>query len=130
MAFKDHFSRQAADYRRYRPTYPAALIDFVAGCCADRTVAVDCATGSGQAAVALAERFAAVIAVDGSPGQLARAEPHERVRYAAALAEQLPVRAGSVDLVAVAQVEHDARAGVMRGLEVPDDRRDRRTGTA
>jgi SAM-dependent methyltransferase len=106
MAFKDHFSRQAADYRRYRPTYPAALIDFVAGCCADRTVAVDCATGSGQAAVALAERFAAVIAVDGSPGQLARAEPHERVRYAAALAEQLPVRAGSVDLVAVAQAAH------------------------
>jgi SAM-dependent methyltransferase len=106
MAFKDHFSRQAADYRRYRPTYPAALIDFVAGCCADRTVAVDCATGSGQAAVALAERFASVIAVDGSPGQLARAEPHARVGYAAALAEQLPVRAGSVDLVAVAQAAH------------------------
>jgi SAM-dependent methyltransferase len=106
MAFKDHFSRQAADYRRYRPTYPAALIDFVAGRCAARTVAVDCATGSGQAAVALAGRFAAVIAVDGSPGQLARAAPHERVRYVAALAERLPVRSGSVDLVAAAQAAH------------------------
>jgi SAM-dependent methyltransferase len=106
MAFKDHFSRQAADYRRYRPTYPAALIDFVAGCCAGRALAVDCATGSGQAAVALARRFAAVIAVDGSPNQLARAEPHERVRYVAALAERLPVRAGSVDLVAAAQAAH------------------------
>jgi hypothetical protein len=29
----------------------------------DRTLAVDCATGNGQAAVALAERFAAVLAV-------------------------------------------------------------------
>jgi SAM-dependent methyltransferase len=106
MAFKDHFSRQAADYRRYRPTYPAALIDFVAGCCAGRTVAVDCATGSGQAAVALAGRFAAVIAVDGSSNQLVRAAPHARVRYVAALAERLPVRAGSVDLVAAAQAAH------------------------
>jgi SAM-dependent methyltransferase len=106
MAFKDHFSRQAADYRRYRPTYPAALIDFVASCCPGRTVAVDCAAGSGQAAVALAGRFAAVIAVDGSLGQLARAEPHERVRYAAGLAERLPLRAGTVDLVAAAQAAH------------------------
>ena len=106
MAFKDHFSRQAADYRRYRPTYPAALIDFVAGCCANRAVAVDCATGSGQAAVALAGRFAAVIAVDASPSQLARAESQERVRYAAALAERLPVRHGTVDLVAAAQAAH------------------------
>ena len=106
MAFKDHFSRQAADYRRYRPTYPAALIDFVAGCCANRAVAMDCATGSGQAAVALAGRFAAVIAVDASLSQLARAESHERVRYAAALAERLPVREGSVDLVAAAQAAH------------------------
>jgi SAM-dependent methyltransferase len=106
MAFKDHFSRQAADYRRYRPTYPAPLIDFVAGRCADRTVAVDCATGSGQAAVALAGRFAAVIAVDASPRQLARAEPHQRVRYLAALAERLPVRSGSVDLVVAAQAAH------------------------
>jgi len=106
MAFKDHLSRQPADYRRYRATYPTALIDFVAGCCAARTVAVDCATGSGQAAVALAGRFAAVIAVDGSHNQLVRAAPHERVRYVAALAEQLPVRAGSVDLVAAAQAAH------------------------
>jgi SAM-dependent methyltransferase len=106
MAFKDHFSRQAADYRRHRPTYPAALLEFVAYHCAGRTVAVDCATGSGQAAVALADHFAAVVAVDGSPSQLARAEPHERVRYVAALAERLPVRAASVDLVAAAQAAH------------------------
>jgi ubiquinone/menaquinone biosynthesis C-methylase UbiE len=74
MAFKGHFSRQAADYRRYRPTYPAALIDFVASRCVDRRVAVDCATGSGQAAVALAGRFAAVIAVDGSVDLVAAAQ--------------------------------------------------------
>ena len=28
--FKDHFSRQSADYSRYRPAYPAALIAYLA----------------------------------------------------------------------------------------------------
>ena len=28
--FKDHFSRQSADYSRYRPGYPAELIAWVA----------------------------------------------------------------------------------------------------
>ena len=30
MSFKDHFSRQSAAYRRYRPAYPPELIEFVA----------------------------------------------------------------------------------------------------
>ena len=106
MNFKDHFSRQAAAYSRYRPGYPPALIEFVVAQAPRRGLAVDCATGNGQAAVALAAHFEAVLAVDGSPSQLARAEGHPRVHYAAALAEGLPVRAGSVDLVAAAQAAH------------------------
>ena len=106
MSFKDHFSRQAAAYRRYRPAYPPALIEFVAASAPARRLAVDCATGSGQAALALAARFDAVLAVDASTSQLARAQPHARVRYAASLAERLPLRDGSVDLVAAAQAAH------------------------
>ena len=30
MAFKDHFSRQAADYAAFRPAYPGALYDWLA----------------------------------------------------------------------------------------------------
>lgn len=105
-AFKDHFSRQAADYSRFRPGYPPALVEWLASRAPRRTLAVDCATGNGQAAVALAEHFEQVLAVDGSLAQLERALPHPRVRYECAMAEQLPVADGSVALLAAAQAAH------------------------
>jgi SAM-dependent methyltransferase len=104
--FKDHFSRQAADYSGYRPAYPGHLIEYVASLAPSRTLAVDCATGNGQAAVALAEHFDELLAVDASDAQLALAQPHPRVRYERALAEALPVADGEVALVAVAQAIH------------------------
>jgi SAM-dependent methyltransferase len=106
MAFRDHFSSQSAAYSLYRPGYPPELVRHVASCAPDRRVAVDCATGNGQAAVALAAHFETVLAVDGSRSQLARAQSSERVRYAAGLAEQLPLRDRSVALVAAAQAAH------------------------
>ncbi len=105
-AFKDHFSRQSADYSRFRPGYPPALVEWIASRAPGRTLAVDCATGNGQAAVALAAHFDDVLAVDGSLAQLERATPHPRVRYERAMAEQLPVADGSVALVAAAQAAH------------------------
>jgi SAM-dependent methyltransferase len=106
MAFKDHFSRLAEGYRRYRPGYPATLIEYVAAAAPARGLAVDCATGSGQAAVALAGHFTAVLAVDASSQQLAEAPRCARVHYAVALAERLPLRERSVHLVAAAQAAH------------------------
>ena len=106
MAFKDHFSSQSAAYSRYRPGYPPALIRYIASLATDRRLAIDCATGNGQAAVALAEHFEAVLAVDGSLNQLVRAQPAAHVHYAASLAEQLPVRERCVGLVAAAQAAH------------------------
>lgn len=104
--FKDHFSRQSGDYSRYRPGYPPDLITWVASRAPDRALAVDCATGNGQAAIALAGHFDAVLAVDGSLAQLERAQPHPNVRYELAMAERLPVPDHSVSLVAVAQAVH------------------------
>lgn len=106
MSFKDHFSRQSAAYRRYRPGYPPELLEFVAAHAPEHRLALDCATGSGQAAIGLARHFDAVLAVDGSARQLASAEAHGRVRYVAALAERLPLRDRSVSLVAAAQAFH------------------------
>jgi SAM-dependent methyltransferase len=104
--FKDHFSRQSGDYSRYRPGYPPDLITWVASRASDRALAVDCATGNGQAAIALAGHFDAVLAVDGSLAQLERAQPHPNVRYELAMAEHLPVPDHSVSLVAAAQAVH------------------------
>jgi SAM-dependent methyltransferase len=106
MMFKDHFSRQSAAYSRYRPAYPPQLIAFVAGLAPGRSLAVDCATGNGQAAVALASCFDAVLAVDGSFNQLAKATPAPGVHYVASLAERLPLGSGRAALVAAAQAAH------------------------
>ena len=106
MAFKDHFSTQADSYARYRPHYPDQLYRYLATLPAARQLAWDCATGSGQAAVALAESFQQVIATDASPQQIERAEPHKRVRYQVASAEDAPLADASVDLITVAQALH------------------------
>ncbi|MFY9821816.1 MAG: class I SAM-dependent methyltransferase [Thermoanaerobaculia bacterium] len=106
MSFKDHFSGHASVYASFRPTYPPALFDFIASLPSRHALAWDCATGNGQAALGLAERFDHVIATDGSAEQLAHAMPHPKVEYRQALAEQSGLEAGSVDLVSVATALH------------------------
>lgn len=103
---KDYFSRDSASYAAYRPSYPAALFDYLADAAPARRLAWDCATGNGQAAVALAERFERVIATDASAAQIAHAVPHPRVEYRRALAESSGLVDASVDLVTVAQALH------------------------
>lgn len=105
-SFADHFSGRARDYARYRPDYPRALFEFLAGRAPDRAAAWDCATGSGQAALGLAEDFDAVVATDASLNQIASAARHRRVHYAVAPAEDAPLAGGSVALVAAAQALH------------------------
>ncbi len=104
--FKDLFSAQSVKYARHRPGYPETLFTYLASLPAGRRLAVDCATGSGQAAVGLAPHFNAVVAVDLSRRQLAKALFHPKVSYRAAPAEQLPVPDASVDLVSVASALH------------------------
>jgi ubiquinone/menaquinone biosynthesis C-methylase UbiE len=104
--FKDHFSVAAHEYDRYRPGYPRALIDFLAAAAPRPALAWDCATGTGQAAVALAARFSKVIATDASSAQLAHAVAHPRVEYATARAEDCGLADGIADLVTVAQALH------------------------
>ena len=102
----DHFSDAADDYSRHRPRYPAELFDYLAGEAPGRALAWDCATGSGQAAEPLAERFERVIGTDVSLAQLRRRPRRARARYVGALAEAAPLADGSVDLVTVSQALH------------------------
>jgi SAM-dependent methyltransferase len=104
--FKDHFSGHAAAYAAYRPGYPEELFDFLATLPRGRSLALDCATGSGQAAIGLAERFARVVAIDASREQLASATRHPRIEYRVALAEETGMEAGAVDLVSAGQALH------------------------
>src|SRR6185503_4614338 len=100
------FSPLAATYARARPTYPAALYQWLAGLCRCRELAWDCATGNGQAALGLAGHFAHVVATDRSAEQLRHAPRHSRVEYRLASAERSGLAVASVDLVTVAAALH------------------------
>jgi SAM-dependent methyltransferase len=104
--FKDHFSGVAAGYQAFRPGYPPALFEWLAGVAPGHERAVDLGCGTGQASVALAARFEEVIAIDPSAEQIARAEPHPRVRYRVAPAEATGLPDASADLVIAAQALH------------------------
>ncbi len=69
VAFQDYFSDDAASYAAHRPTYPRELYAWLAGIVPEGIVAWDCATGNGQAAIALADHFEKVIATDASEAQ-------------------------------------------------------------
>jgi ubiquinone/menaquinone biosynthesis C-methylase UbiE len=105
-AFQDHFSVAAHEYDRHRPRYPDELIDFLASVAPGQALALDCATGTGQAALALASRFERIIATDASSAQIANAVPHPRVGYVVARAEACTLADHAVDLVTVAQALH------------------------
>jgi len=104
--FKDHFSPIATEYARGRTGYPPALYEFLTANAPGRSLAWDCATGTGQAAVDLARHFKAVVATDISPALLAHAQPHPQISYRCAPAEASGLEAGSVHLITVAQALH------------------------
>jgi SAM-dependent methyltransferase len=106
MTFKDHFSRQAADYAKFRPSYPRELFDYLGSIVPSRQLAWDCGTGNGQAAVGLASVFQRVIATDASEKQISNAQPHECVKYRVAPAENSGIKSGTIDLIMVAQALH------------------------
>jgi SAM-dependent methyltransferase len=105
-AFKDHFSGQSDAYRKYRPEYPPALFAWLAAAAPGRRLAIDVATGNGQAALGLAPHFESVLATEPSAAQLRQAPPHPRVEYRCEPAESISVAAGSADLLAAAQAAH------------------------
>jgi SAM-dependent methyltransferase len=104
--FKDHFSGQARAYRECRPDYPPELFAWLGDTTPGHRLAIDVATGNGQAAVALAEHFEHVIATEPSAAQLAQAPRHARVEYRQEPAEAISAEARSADLVVAAQAAH------------------------
>lgn len=106
MDIPDHFSQQAAQYSRFRPTYPAALFSYILAHCTHRGRVWDCATGNGQAATILAEYFNEVEATDRSPSQLSHATHLPHINYTLSPAESTTFPDDHFDLITVAQALH------------------------
>lgn len=104
--FNDHFASVAQHYANSRPSYPAALFDWLAGQSAGHDLAWDCGAGSGQASVELGRHFQRVLATDASAAQIAQAVVHPRVDYRVAPAESSGLADHCADLVVVAQALH------------------------
>jgi len=104
--FPDYFSAAASGYVAHRPTYPPALVEFLAAHVERHDLAWDAGCGSGQLSVALASRFTRVVATDASAAQIAAAVRHPRVEYCTARAESSGLAGASVDLAVAAQAAH------------------------
>ena len=104
--FADHFSELAARYAAYRPHYPPALVQVLVDASPAHNLAWDVGCGSGQLSVALADRFARVIATDPAQAQLDQAAPDPRIEYRRAPAEASGLADASVDLTVAAQAAH------------------------
>src|SRR5689334_17884418 len=97
---KDNFfSPVAKEYSRFRPTYPDELFAFLASKAPSRTLAWDCATGTGQAAQSLTRYFERIEATDISTELLAQAVPHERITFRQADSLASGLADGSIDLI-------------------------------
>ena len=104
--FKDHFSHDSAAYSKHRPGYPRALFTYLSSIAGGHNLAWDCATGSGQSAIQLADSFKSVIATDASESQIRNSHKHNNVHYYVAAAEYSAIKNNSLDLITVAQALH------------------------
>jgi len=104
--FPDHFSKGAAGYATYRPSYPDALFRWLADQSPARALAWDCGTGSGQAAAGLARYYTRVIATDASAEQLRQAAPVANVEYRVASAERSDLDDHCADVITAATAVH------------------------
>lgn len=105
-SFKDHFSTVAKTYAAYRPQYPIALYAWLADLSPSTHSVWDCACGTGQASLGLAEYFQQVIATDASEQQIAAAQAHPNIEWRVATAETSGLADNAVDLITVAQALH------------------------
>src|SRR5215207_1879848 len=104
--FEDHFSKQSQLYAKYRPNYPEEIYAYLASIAPGRSLAWDCGTGNGQAALGLAHHFDRVHASDASAEQISLALLSGKVDYRIEPAEHVSLAASSTDLVTVAVAVH------------------------
>ena len=104
--FEDHFSSHSAQYAQHRPRYPDEIYAYLASITPGHSLAWDCGTGNGQAAIGLTQYFDKVHATDASPEQIARVYAHDKVEYGVEPAEQVSLDTSSTDIVTVAVAIH------------------------
>jgi len=101
-----YFSENSELYATARPAYPEELFKFLALESPDLHYAWDCGTGSGQAALSLANYFDRVEATDVSREQIGNAVPHEKIHYSIQTVESTDFPDNAFSLVTAATSLH------------------------
>lgn len=104
----NRFSDRAADYVKYRPSYPIAAIDLILEglLSTSQLVAADVGAGTGISSRLLAKRGVKVLAIEPNAQMRHVADPHPLVEFRDATAEATSLAEASVDLVACFQSFH------------------------
>jgi SAM-dependent methyltransferase len=100
------FSRTVEHYRRHRPAYPDALVDWIVARLPASARAADVGAGTGIFSRQLAARGLDVIGVEPNADMRAAAERDGGAQYRAGEATALDLPRKSVDLVIAAQAFH------------------------
>jgi SAM-dependent methyltransferase len=105
---RERFTGAAGLYERHRPSYPAALIDWIGEATGVRPPApvADLGCGTGISTRLLAERGYDVVGIDPNEAMLEKARAAGGARYQRGEAAATGLPDGSVDLVTVAQAFH------------------------
>ena len=103
---KDNFSAQSDFYKKFRPTYPKELYNYVLSFVDTKDCAWDCATGNGQVAGVLADHFNKVYASDISQAQLDNAVQKTNIEYVLYPAEKTSFPDHIFDLITIGQALH------------------------
>lgn len=102
----DHFSRQSATYKKYRPLYPIELYEEILDLTPGRNECWDCGTGNGQVAQILSQYFERVMASDISKNQISNSVKAPNITYSVERAENSSFLDNQFDLITVAQAIH------------------------
>jgi SAM-dependent methyltransferase len=100
------FSINSGNYKKFRPSYPKELFEYLASISPSTNAAWDAGCGSGQASIAISDYFTNVIATDISDKQIKKAYRKENVRYLSCPSECSNLDNNSIDLILCAQSIH------------------------
>jgi SAM-dependent methyltransferase len=102
------FTDRAADYVRYRPTYPAEAVETILDGLGppEQLIAADVGAGTGISARLLATHGVRVIAVEPGEAMCRAADAHANVAWMSGLAEATGLQSDAIDLVLCAQSFH------------------------
>lgn len=101
------FSDKAANYTKYRPTYPILAINkILEGLIPEQILAVDIGAGTGISTRLLAERGVNIIAIEPNAQMRNAAEAHSLIKFQDGTSEKTNLPSNSVDLVTSFQAFH------------------------